>query len=1389
MSDKRNLNIVGADANNLRNIECDFPLKGLSAVVGVSGSGKSSLLQNVIAAEATRRNILFHGSSKNDGSGNLVRAYMSPAPATLFVGQRPFRGSSRTTVGTATGILGDLRSLFLADGYPVTGEGKPVPSSSPETYTKWLINHYSGRATIWTIPLRWVKSDGREAAQRLLSAGITSGVLRSENDAAKLHETGKAVDLTRWRPLSANQSYSLEANVGSLAIKGPQSHQELHAFLSKAWAISGFNVIVELHDAPKDLAPSPRGAQLDAARHYVHPDHRELFRSPDRHLLSFNAPEHEDSGACPLCKGIGRRVDLSIDALISQPEKSLNNGAITLWTPKNYQYVNIQHETIEGLKGRNGFNPETPWQNLSDSARSIILDGTGDELIQGFDPKTGKKQGAPRKFEGFRNAILRRIETPSGAKNLGTFVVEGPCPQCHGTRWSRQARALRAGARSLAVWLSTPLAALSQECHAALKAQGLSKVGHSALKRLAARAEMLTRLGLGHLSADRGMQTASDGESRRLQIGATLAISDGNLMLLLDEPARGLHEQDLDPMISILQGLSQDHCVLLNEHRNQVIKAADYVLTLGPGSGPDGGEIVTTDPVNTTSYGPLNTGTPSEIRDWLTIKGASMHNIQNQNVSLPLGTISAIVGVSGSGKSSFARGILIPALLKGKKDVSGDAAEAYDIMEGRWSSIDGLASVRDVHVLYQRVPPRNRRSLVVTLTGTLDIIATFFAATPEAKAAKLTAKDFGLNGGEGRCPKCLGTGTDEQDDGAACPACGGRRYRAITLTPTVAELDIAETLAQPVSRLLQQWSDHEIPQLSDKLGPLFSTMTELGLGHIALGRRADSLSGGEIQRLRVAQTLANGKTTQGHLFFLDEPAAGLHQEDTHRLINVFNRMIDGGRNTVIIIEHNMHMVRAVDWLIEFGPEAGPAGGKVIAKGTPAEVAEMETPTGRALSLNSNHQKPQSSYRLSGLKYEIEYSSLDQLIGGDLDEPESKRSTLDERLLAGRRLWEVGDLNLEVGKLILDEWDRRINEEKEKLLELWHSAPDSRLAINPALSEMRVWGTVLPLSVAKELIHRLPQMGLLPYGKQNIESISQAPAKLRAIMHPTADTKSARQAALKHALAMGGGFVELWSRENHRLVTVTTTAMKPERGLVGPQSLSLGHFSRLRPEGLCPTCNGKGHILGTDPGLLIKSGRSGFPQEPENVLTSELTALMKGIWRSDARPFFRRLEEEGLLDDKRLKQDLLFGFWRRPSHGTFLKGPKEEPDEVGSWLRWDGLYRHMWSELPRSKDKKWAQKVEHSKRPFPCPVCAGSGHGVAAQLLTLGDRSFAHWATEGTLQELRKALNQLNLSCPREKKTQKRLLSCLNGTGRLGASAEGHHSFALSVRQAFVTEGA
>ena len=1380
------LEIVGAHINNLKSVDAVLPLRKATMVVGVSGSGKSSLLSDTLATEANTRMRRFLGVDQPHLRNEDVAAFLGPLPASIHFTQAAFRASRRTTVATSTGLLALLRRHFSRHSIPWAKElGSIVPPPSPTSYAAWIERHYNGSLVVWAIVERWQRTDGTRAVSRLKKHGVQAATLLSDTDPPSQRDRGREIDLDTFRPLSSNARHLIEAEVGRVQLSG--KCPALTHLLVRAFDIGG-DVIVAFDQGqclPKQLQ-TDRGIQLDSALHWVHPEQAEPFFVPSGALLSFNSPSNPRSGACKACNGLGRVRTVLSSALVVHPERSMHEGCLALWTEKNYRYVNIQHETIEGLRGVRGFAPDIPWRELGSDARHVVLYGTGDHAIADVDRRTQRRVSAARRFSGFVPEILRRAEGKRSAYPLGDFVTEGFCTECDGTRWSREARALRLGD-----WHIEDILALSfgklldlAKPEGSLERQ-LPVPSRPLVAGLHAAATAFVEAGLGHISPERGMTTLSEGEGRRSRLAALLRTHGEGLALLLDEPARGLHEQDVRRLSVGLEKLKRRHTLIINEHRLSLAKVADQLLEMGPEAGERGGQIVYQGPPERITQITQGVSQIASTRrrlavrsndERLTVAGAQIHTISNLTCSIPLRRLVTITGVSGSGKSSFVRGILVPALAKELSDrVDCDGFSWY---EGTWESFEGYSNISSVLALEPRTPSTQRRSTVATLLGLAKDLREIFGRSSEAARLNLKPADFGWNAGQGRCKTCLGMGEVEYDAGwAACSDCGGSRFGDEVLSVRLNGLNVADILTLSMTQLLAH-------PLAAEAGwcPLLEQLVALELGYLTPGRRLDRVSGGEHQRLRIAQTLAN-LTPEGLLLVLDEPSAGLHPKDVERLLSVLDRVVGGGANTVLLVEHNLDLIRASDWVIDFGPGGGPEGGRVVGQGPPDKIAKLNTPTGRVLgtkpqpfpSSNSTSVHPRSRTGKVDPRASVGIARqwLRRLIGEDVPAENLDAEDFDDLAVifdeaaAVARPHEIGGLDIEIARLALDREDESTRD-IQSLAEIWAENPDAHLQIHPLLEEIRVWGSRLPVSVERTAQNRITRLGLeaarSALTPQDLLNYRATGTRFQLVT----ETLSERIQRVRDALTVGGGYVELSNSQQCVLGAIRRRhfSLEPSNPTVSPLVTGSTCLSRSHAAGRCPCCTGIGSVQTIDERLLI-SQRRADPLE-ESLLSEETLGVLRGVRRSSFLPFFKRMIAEGLWSQGRpffrLSPDehaiLLHGYWRRPGHGSFLKKARAKPDDVRSWLRWDGLIPAVQAEVKRSKNVQWRKHVETSSKSVECPHCHGTGLQLHTRAIQIGPHSLFEWVRRGTLGDFVQALDSFDSPSQRAQRMKLRILHCL-----------------------------
>lgn len=1390
------IEVVGADANNLKNVDVAFPLKGISVVTGVSGSGKSSLLADTLAAEGSRRMRIFLSTSQEDLERDDVRAFVGSLPPTILVGQRGFRPNIRTTVGTATGLLSVLRRLFISASVPFSDRaGSDVPAPSAESYSAWIAKHYRGALEVWVAPVRQQRTDGLAVVRRLAANGIDKVTVRSETDPKRLSESGREIETSKFQGVNPNVRHTIEALIGAVEVRGPSDRKPLLEILGRAFAaFHGDDVIVSLPDANDPDLAGPFGPRLDSEKHWVHPEDPAVFARPNAHLLSFNAPEHSDSGACRECSGTGIVRRLRESELIAHPERSMRDGAFALWTDKNYKYLHIQHETIEGLGGMHGFAPDVPWSRLPGSARALVLNGSGDEPVFDRD-RSGKKFGSGRLFPGFRRVILEKASAGTKiAEQLAAYVESGPCEVCGGTRWSFQARALRVGGHGIADLLSTTFV----ELEPLTTAQGdLSREApieaRAFVEAIHRHAHSIVTVGVGYLTGDRGMLEVSEGESRRIRLARVLDARETGLCLLLDEPARGLHESDLSRLAAALGDLRGDHTVILNEHRERLWAAAAWLVEVGPGAGASGGQITYAGPPRgLSSHGdtqPLRTALPVPSKHpRITIRGASIHNVDNVDCEIPVGRLTCITGVSGSGKSSFVRGVLAPALLQ----AIGSSTSNFSLRNGHWRSIAGAGSIQEVVALDQAMPQPNRRSLVATFTGVFDDIRKVFCSSPGAERDGLSASDFGVNSGSGRCAVCSGIGEVQDGDlWSVCPSCGGARYGHRCLSVRVAGVNVQELLDTPAEQLRPHADSFRIPPA------LIEAMCDLGIGYVALGRRMDTLSGGEVQRLRLAMRLGTN-SADSMIFIMDEPAVGLHARDVRRLGTALERVLDDGRNTIVIVEHDLRLIRSADWVIDFGPGSGPDGGQVIFSGPPGQLAKTKSATGLALAgkLPVAKQVPRrkGSVPETGALPVVEQVArtkalLRTLISGEAGSATASEEgaaepvvVVSESFWSNREPWEVAGLDHEIPKLLLDVQRAVAGPDLfEPLLDVWQKQPDGWLAIQPFLYDMQVWGARMPASVVRDVSLHVSKEGLrlvTAKGEAVREDFDIADVRATGQRFVPADkSRDAYLRALRDAFAVGARYVELRDRTGRLRATATDRLLDLKSAVVAPMVPVPSHFSRHDSPGRCRMCAGRRVVTALPDSLIIANRKA--PPDSDTFLTPEANAVMKGVRQNELKPFLRRMEKEGLWNasasferlDRSDRELVLFGFWSRPGAGSFLKNSSANSAEVSAWLRWDGLYRHVLAQADRGRDAEWTREVEEGAHDVRCPRCEGSGLQPFAKLLQVGSLSFDQWARLPNAERRVEELRKIEPLTGRQRKAKQRLLHCLAPLTQRGESVE------------------
>ncbi len=947
------ISVRGAKEHNLKNVDIDIPRNRMVVITGLSGSGKSSLAFDTIYAEGQRRYVeslsayarqFLDMQNKPD-----VESISGLSPA-IAIDQKTTSRNPRSTVGTVTEIYDYLRLLYARIGIPYSpATGLPIESQTIQQMVDRVLELPLGSKILLLAPIvRGRKGEYHKELADLQRKGFT-----------RVKIDGEMYEIAETPTLDKQKKHTIEVVVDRLVVKsreemGNRIADSLETILKLA---DGLALVEFAADTPADEgteAAFKKGEFLTFSEKFACPESGFTLTEIEPRLFSFNSPY----GACPSCDGLGTHMAFDVDAIVPNTQKTLEEGAIAPWANSTSKYY---LQTLQGLANHYGFSLRKPFKDLPERIQEIILYGSDGEEIairyeDGFRSKVSRKP-----FEGVIPSMERRWrETDSSwsREDLEKYQSISPCPSCHGYRLKMEALCVKVGNLHIGqVCEFTIEQAVTwfEKLPQKLSSKQLA-IAEKILKEIINRLGFLNNVGLDYITLSRHAGTLSGGESQRIRLASQIGSGLTGVLYVLDEPSIGLHQCDNDRLLATLRHLRDlGNTVLVVEHDEDTMRAADYLIDMGPGAGVHGGQVVahgTPEQVENTKgsvtgdylSGKRQIALPAERRTpkmdrHLRVVGAQANNLQHITGEIPLGCMTCVTGVSGGGKSSF----VIETLYKATaRKLMGTKAHA-----GKHERIEGVELLDKVIEIDQSPIGRTPRSNPATYTGAFGPIRDWFTGLPEAKARGYKAGRFSFNVKGGRCEACQGDGMIKiemhflPDVYVACDVCKGKRYNRETLEVTYKEKSIADVLEMTVEEAADFFA--AVPTISDKL----ETLKEVGLGYIQIGQSATTLSGGEAQRIKLAKELSK-RSTGRTLYILDEPTTGLHSEDINRLLKVLHQLVDSG-NTMVIIEHNLDVIKTADHVIDIGPGGGSKGGRIVATGTPEEVANNpESVTGRYL---------------------------------------------------------------------------------------------------------------------------------------------------------------------------------------------------------------------------------------------------------------------------------------------------------------------------------------------------------------------------------------------------------------------------------------------------------
>jgi len=935
--------VRGAREHNLKNVSLDLPRDALIVFTGLSGSGKSSLAFDTIFAEGQRRYVESLSAYARQFIGQMDKPAvdfiegLSPA---VSIDQKSTSRNPRSTVGTITEVYDYLRLLFARAGRPHCPQcGEPVSRQTPQQIVDRLLALPEGtRFQVLAPVIRGRKGEYHELFTELATEGF-----------ARVRVDGEVHQLTQPPTLDKQRKHSIDVIIDRLAVKATVK-QRLTDSVETALRLAQGIVSIDFVDEPE----TSQNRERRYSEKLACPNNHDIaIEELEPRQFSFNGPW----GACPVCSGLGTMLEVDPELVVPDPSMSLSENAISVWSSPTV--AGYFQNLLAGLAETEDFSMSTPFRDLTPKVQNLAMLGAGEPVYVRHRNRYGRVRTYSAKYEGAIPYIKRRhaeAESDVARERYAEFMREIPCATCHGARLKPTSLAVTVGGKNISEIATLSIDEAARFLSTLELTAREAQIAERVLKEIQERLRFLLDVGLDYLSLSRPAGTLSGGEAQRIRLATQIGSGLVGVLYVLDEPSIGLHQRDNRRLIDTLVRLRNlGNTLIVVEHDEDTIRAADWAVDIGPGAGEHGGEVIVSGPVSellaskesiTGAYlsGRRSIPLPSARRPLtgrsVTIVGARENNLQDVTVSFPLGQLISVTGVSGSGKSTLVNGILYAAL----------ARRIYNSkqMPGRHTHIDGYHEIDKVIHVDQSPIGRTPRSNPATYTGVFDRIRALFAETPEAKVRGYQPGRFSFNVKGGRCENCSGDGTIKiemnflPDVYVPCEVCHGARYNRETLEVHYKGRTIAEVLDMPIEEGAEFFA--AIPGIARHL----TTLVDVGLGYVRMGQPATTLSGGEAQRVKLAAELqrrATGRT----MYVLDEPTTGLHFEDIRKLLGVLQKLVDTG-NSVVVIEHNLDVIKSSDWVIDLGPEGGSRGGQVIVTGTPEQVAACpESYTGQFLA--------------------------------------------------------------------------------------------------------------------------------------------------------------------------------------------------------------------------------------------------------------------------------------------------------------------------------------------------------------------------------------------------------------------------------------------------------